>query len=304
MRKFIIITILTILAIGILSFTAYSDTITQGTLDVDGLATSISGDLEDYSIKRDQLVKNIKFTQSGIEKLKQDYSDAENQKEKIIIKARTLRESSGLLSSYSQFYRLNMETVQSILPKIDKLRQHAKKSSLNSTARLLKDPVFRTNMKNLYGNISAFALNFGQANSKKQISGLLQENELLYQTNSRGENEFNNIIKNIDKVSDSLRSIYAKTVLRSNILEQKKVRTEMAVELMRYALALKPIQQTMLELNPEGIINVPDIDYAEFVDPIINETGLESGQTFNATYSDPQVESSLKGYQDGPDFLK
>ena len=304
MRKFIIITILTILAIGILSFTAYSDTITQGTLDVDGLATSISGDLENYSIKRDQLVKNIKFTQSGIEKLKQDYSDAENQKEKIIIKARTLRESSGLLSSYSQFYRLNMETVQSILPKIDKLRQHAKKSSLNSTARLLKDPVFRTNMKNLYGNISAFALNFGQANSKKQISGLLQENELLYQTNSRGENEFNNIIKNIDKVSDSLRSIYAKTVLRSNILEQKKVRTEMAVELMRYALALKPIQQTMLELNPEGIINVPDIDYAEFVDPIINETGLESGQTFNATYSDPQVESSLKGYQDGPDFLK
>jgi len=285
------------------SFAADAVTVTEGTLDIQNLASRISGDLQDYGQKRDQLVDNIKSVQKGIQKLKQDYDRAENEKEKIVIKARTLQETSQLLDFYSQFYNLNLEKVEAILPNLDRMKEAARKGVIGRASRELEDPEFIKNMKNLYGNISTFAMKFDNPRLKKEVATLLRENELLYKQGKKGLNLFDDMAKNIDKVADYLRSVYAKTVLRAKILERKKFQTGLAVELMQYALALKPIQQSMLQINPEGVIDVPEIDVSEFVDPIISDGQME-GERGATVYNDPDMDAALKNFQEGPNFLK
>jgi len=278
-------------------------TVTEGTLDIQNLATRISGDLRDYSQNRDQLVDNIKSVQKGIGKLKEDYGKAETEKDKTMIKARTLKETSQLLDFYSQFYNLNTRTVEAILPNLEKMKDAARKGAIGKAARQLQDPEFKKNLRTLYGNLSTFAMKFNNANLKKEVATLLRENELLYQQGMKGMDVFNDMVKNIDKVSDYLRSIYARTVLRSKILQRKKFQTELAVQLMQYALALKPIKQAMMELNPEGVIEVPEINLEEFVDPIISDSDSED-TAYAPSYNDPDVNAALKNFQKGPNFLK
>ena len=285
------------------SFIAEARTVTEGTLDIQNLATRISGDLRDYSQNRDQLVDNIKSVQKGIGKLKEDYGKAETEKDKTMIKARTLKETSQLLDFYSQFYNLNTRTVEAILPNLEKMKTAARKGAIGKAARQLQDPEFKKNLKTLYGNLSTFAMKFNNANLKKEVATLLRENELLYQQGMKGMDVFNDMVKNIDKVSDYLRSIYARTVLRSKILQRKKFQTELAVQLMQYALALKPIKQAMMELNPEGVIEVPEINLEEFVDPIISDSDSED-TAYAPSYNDPDVNAALKNFQKGPNFLK
>ena len=208
MEKYKII-ILVIFIVGVLFFIANSDSITQGTLH--GLVNSISSDFPDYSVKRDQLLENIQLTKISIEKLRRNYIQTDKQKEKSIIKARILKESDRLISSYSQFYTLNMEKVKSILPKIDKLRQHSQKSSLNSSARLLKDSEFKTNMKNFYGKILSTTDNSGCNKLQKMSSIKAHNNEFFNQINTMDENKLCDIITKIDKCSDFLKSIYTKS---------------------------------------------------------------------------------------------
>ena len=287
------------------SFVAQAKTVTQGTLDIEHLATRISGDLKDYSQKKDVLVDNIKSVQSGIQKLKNDYARAENEKEKVIIKARTLKESSRLLDFYNQFYSLNIEKVEAILPNLQKMKQAAHKGVLGKAARGLQNPEFKKNISTLYANLSTLAIKFNNPKLKKELASLLAENELLYDQKRKGPNVFNDIIKNIDKVEDYLKSIYARTVLKSKILQRKKVQTEYAVQLMQYALALKPIQQAMPYMNPEGVMDVPDIDVEDFVDPIINDNQMTSvAESQTTTYNDPDVDAALKNFQNGPSFLR
>ena len=283
---------------------AQAKTVTEGTLDIEHLATQISGDLKDYSQKKDVLVDNIKSVQDGIQKLKSDYTRADNEKEKIMLKARTLKESSQLLDFYSQFYSLNIEKVEAILPNLQKMRQAAHNGSLGQAARELQDPEFKKNINTLYTNLSTLAIKFDNPKLKKEMASLLTENELLYTQKTKGLNVFSDIIKNIDKVEDYLKSIYARTVLKSKILQRKKVQTELAVQLMQYALALKPIQQAMFDMNPDGVMDVPDIDVAEFVDPIINDDQISSAESRTTTYNDPDVDATLKNFQNGPNFLK
>lgn len=290
--------------IFVLNFTAQAKTVTEGTLDIEHLATRISGDLKDYSQKKDVLVDNIKSVQNGIQKLKSDYTRAENEKEKIMLKARTLKESSQLLDFYSQFYSLNIQKVKAILPNLQKMKQAAHNGSLGQAARELQNPEFKKNINNLYANLSSLAIKFDNPKLKKELATLLTENELLYNQKTKGLNVFGDIIKNIDKVEDYLKSIYARTVLKSKILQRKKVQTELAVQLMQYALALKPIQQAMIDMNPDGVMDVPDIDVAEFVDPIINDDQTVSTESQITTYNDPNVNAALKNFQNGPNFLK
>jgi len=284
-------------------FMAEARTVTEGTLDIQNLATRISGDLRDYSQNRDQLVDNIKSVQKGIGKLKEDYGKAETEKDKTMIKARTLKETSQLLDFYSQFYNLNTRTVEAILPNLEKMKAAARKGAMGRAFRQLQDPEFKKNLRTLYGNLSTFAMKFNNASLKKEVATLLRENELLYQQGMKGMDVFNDMVKNIDKVSDYLRSIYARTLLRSNILQRKKFQTELAVQLMQYALALKPIKQAMMELNPEGVMEVPEINLEEFVDPIISDSDSED-TTYATSYNDPDVEAALRNFQKGPNFLK
>lgn len=302
MKKYQHIAIAALVVFGFV-LTAQAKTVTEGTLDVERLATQISGDLADYSQKRDELVGNITSVQKGIQKLKEDYAKAESVKQRTMIKARTLKETSRLLDFYSQFYNLNVEKVKAILPKLERMKSAAKKSALGKAAGKLQDPEFKRSMKSLYVNLSAMALMFNNPSSKREIANLLKGNELLYRQGQKGVNVFDNIIKNIDKVGDYLRSVYARTMLRSRVLQQKKAQTELAVELMRYVLALKPIRQAMLQINPEGVIDVPDIDFEEFVDPLLSDNQAEDGG--EAIYTDPDTDAILTGFQqNGPKFLQ
>lgn len=302
MKKYQHMAIVALVVFGFV-LTAQAKTVTEGTLDVERLATQISGDLADYSQKKDELVSNITSVQKGIQKLKKDYAKAEGVKQRTMIKARTLKETSQLLDFYSQFYNLNVEKVKAILPKLERMKSAAKKSALGKAARKLQDPEFKRGMKSLYVNLSAMALMFNNQNSKKEIANLLKENALLYRQGQKGVNVFDNIVKNVDKVSDYLRSVYARTMLRSRVLQHKKAQTELAIELMRYVLALKPIQQTMLQINAEGVIDVPDIDFEEFVDPLLSDNQAEDGG--EAIYSDPDTDSILTDFQqNGPKFLR
>ncbi|MDP2646313.1 MAG: hypothetical protein Q8P24_15350 [Desulfobacterales bacterium] len=298
------LTAIAALTVLILGITAHAKTVTEGTLDIEHLATRISGDLKDYSQKKDVLVDNIKSVQDGIQKLRNDYSKADNEKEKIMLKARTLKESSQLLDFYSQFYSLNIEKVKAILPNLKKMKQSAHKGALGQAARELQNPEFKRNITALYANLSTLAIKFNNPKLKKELASLLTENELLYDQKEKGLNVFNDIIKNIDKVEDYLKSIYARTVLKSSILQRKKVQTELAVQLMQYALALKPIQQAMLSMNPEGVMDVPDIDLAEFIDPIINDDQPTGSGDQATTYDSPGVDAALKNFRKGPNFLK
>ncbi len=301
MKRYII-AIITVIVIPWGIF-AEARTVTEGTLDIQAIATRISGDLKEYSEKRDTLVDNIKSVQEGIQKLKEDYAKAESEKDKIMIKANTLKETSTLLDFYSQFYNLNIQKVEAILPNLDRIKKAAREGITGKTARELQDPQFKKNLNNLYGNLATFAMILNKANVKKEVATLLRENELLYQQREKGEDVFNDITKNIDKVTDYLKSIYARTVLRFNVLQRKKFQTELAVQLMQYALVLKPIERTMLEINPEGIMEVPDIQVGEFDDRIINDSGLED-ENATSHHSDPDVDSSLRKYRDGADFLR
>lgn len=302
MKKYQIIATV-VIALFAWNFMVNAETVTEGTLDIQNLATKISGDLQDYGQKRDTLVDNIKSVQKGIQKLKQDYEKAGAENERIVIRARTLKESSQLLDFYSQFYNLNIEKVEAILPNLERMKAGARKGAIGNAARELEDPEFKENMRNLYSNLSTFAMKFSNPNLKKEVATLLRENELLYKQSKKGLSVFDDIVRNIDKVADYLRSVYARTTLRARILERKKFQMELAVELMQYALALKPIRQTMLQINPEGVIEVPDINISEFVDAIISDGESENGKE-TRSYNDPDVNAALKDYQQGPNFLK
>lgn len=282
---------------------AYAKTVTEGTLDIQNLTTQITGDLQEYARTKDILLDNIKSVQAGLGELKENYHRAGTENEKLRIRAATLKETSDLLDFYGQFYELNIQTVQRILPRLETMRKAAHKGSLGKAARQLQDPVFRENMTNLYGNLSAFAMAFGDNKSKKEVASLLKDFESLYAQGKSGADIFNNIIQNIDKVSDFLRSLYAATKLRANILQTKKYQAELAVELMEYTLALKPLKAAMGEMNPEGVMQVPEIDMAEFVDPIIEDSDSPQGP-FMAVGHDPEIDRILDGYQNGPGFLK
>lgn len=302
MRKYQLIAIAVIVFFAG-SFMVRAETVTEGQLNIQRLATQISGDLKDYSQQRDGLVDNIKSVQKGIQKLRKDYARAETERDRLTIKARTLKETSQLLDFYDQFYALNIQKVEAILPNLEKMRQAARKGAPGKAARQLQDPEFKRNINTLYRNLSTFAMRFHNAKVKKEVATLLKENELLYHQGKNGLDVFDDIIRNIDKVANYLRSAYARTVQRANILERKKMQAELAVELMQYALALKPIQQTMLQVNPEGVIDVPEIDLGEFVDPIISD-GQSEGDEGMASYNDPDVDSALKNFQSGPNFLR
>ena len=280
-----------------------AQTVTEGTINLRKIAASISTDLKDYARKKDVLVSNIKSVQEGIEALKKEYNAADSDAEKIKIKARTLKETSRLLDFYSQFYRLNTEKVKAILPQLGRMRQAARRGVLGRTSRQLENPEFKKNMKALYSNMASLALKFGDRRTKNEVVSLLRENELLYGNGSKGRDEFANINRNIDKVEDYLRGMYARTVLRANILNRKKQQTQLAVRLMQYALALKPIQQNLRDMDVNGAMQVPDIDYSEFVDPIINAGDSDTNEDSVATY-DPDVDNKLKSYKNGPGFLK
>ena len=281
---------------------AFAKTVTEGTLDIQNLATEITGDLQEYSRTKDILVDNIRSAQAGIGKLKEDYQKAESKNEKTRLQAATLKETSDLLDFYSQFYELNIQTIKRILPRLETMRKAARKGGFGKAARQLQDPEFKRNMANLYGNLSGFAVTFGNARSKKEVATLLRENELLYSQGRAGTDVFNNIMENIDKVSAYLRSIYATTRLRAGILQRKKFQAELAVELMEYALALKPLKEAMAQMNPEGIMEVPELELDEFVDPIIEDDSPGGGPA-GVDY-DPEIDRILQSYRNGPNFLK
>ena len=114
---------------------ASAKTITEGTLDIQNLATEISGDLREYGLAKNMLADNIRSAKAGIQKLKKDLEQTQSNKEKTRLRAATLKETSDLLDYYSQFYNLNVQTIKRILPRLETMREEARKGALEMRQR-------------------------------------------------------------------------------------------------------------------------------------------------------------------------
>jgi len=272
-----------------LSGRVYAATTTEGMLDIERIGTEIQNDLSSYADKKTELIDDIKLAQDSIRGLKDAYARAE-ENERPLYKAETLKETSRLLDLYSQYYNQTITTINTILPNLERMRKSARKGSLGKSERL-RSPEFRKNLLNLYSTASQMALKFGSPATKAEIASLLNDSEILYKQSQKGGTVFQDVLRNIDKVEEHLRSLYAKTKLRNTILETQKMKTEIAVSLMQYALALKPLKEGTALIN-DGMLEIPDIDFDEVVDSII-EPEDDSMDTAGEGYSDPDVDAVL-----------
>jgi len=296
--QFLILLSFCVIAISIANV-ANADTITQGTLDIKNLAKSISDNLQDYTAKKNVLVGQIKRVQAGIKNLKYSYSQATEEKDRIRLRAETLKETSRLLNIYSKFYKLNISKAEAILPNIRRLKVAASRGPLGFAARQLENEEFKNNIKTFYSNISNMAILLNDAKLKKDVTGFLRDNDAYYKHGSTNIKAFDNITRNIDKIEGYIHNIYAKTLQQSALLRQKQHKTKLSIELMRYVIALRPLKGSMLQINPEGVMEVPEVNVDEFIDPLINED-QSSGQN----YSSPADDEYLKASMNGPGFLE
>ena len=279
-------------------------TVTQGTLEFEELATTVREDLKDYNERRDVIIGDIKATQNSLKKLKTDFSRSDSSAEQAEIKARTLRDTSRLLESYSQYHALTIAKVEAVLPNLEKMKKAVKKSTLAESARQLQDPEFRTGINNLYSNLSSMTMMFGDKRRKAEIAVLLKNNELLYAQGNKGQGGVENIVKNVDKMTDYLRSIYAKTANSNMILNQKKEQTKYAIELMMYALDIGKIKHTMPKFS-EMMMDIPEIEVDEFLDisPLFNNDETDEEEEI-AGYYDSDADGILKSFNSGANPLQ
>jgi len=268
---------------------AYAATTTEGMLDIEKIGSEIQNDLTRYSDKKTELIEEIKQAQEAIRELKDTYARAD-EGDRVLFKAETLKETSRLLDLYSQYYNQTIATIETILPNLERMRKAARTGSLGKSERL-RLPEFRKHLLNLYSTASQMALKFGSPATKAEIASLLNDSEILYQQSQKGGTVFQDVLRNIDKVEEHLRSLYAKTTLRNTILETQKMKTEIAVSLMQYALALKPLKEGTALIN-DGMLDLPDIDFDDVVDSVIEPEDADAAGT-DEGYSDPEVDAEL-----------
>jgi len=297
MKKYSIIIIC--ITTFLFSIQVHCKTVTQGILKVQNFVAKISEDLQDYTIQKNELLEKITSTQKKIYRLKKKHRKAMTKKDKMILKAEELRETSRLYNEYTKFYELNINKVRSILPNIAGLRKAAKKGELGLVAKQMQKPEFKKNMKSLYGNISSLCLKLDNPNLKKEVLGFLKGTEDLYIHNNNGLSAFDNVIKNIDKVELYFRSMYAKTIQKSMVLKHRKHQTELSIDLMRNLIGLEVIKDGMSNFDPE-IIEIPDEEYNDYMDSVIQQ-GQEISKI--EAFSSPEIDSELRGYLKGPGFI-
>jgi len=302
MERAVVFTLLATLAASVLlGGTAEAQTVTRGTLELEKLAAGITEEVSDYTHKREILVDEIVKNQKRIEDLRKEYQKAGGEKERVRLRAESLREISQLLDFYERYYGLTIQTVENILPGLEKMRQSARQGVLGTAARQLEDPRFKRDLNSLYGNLSGFAMRFDNPRLKREVAVILKENELLYRQGAQGANAFEGVSANIDRVSDFLRSAYARTVQKCSILQRKKAQAGLAVDLMRYALALKPIQQNLARFDPKILEDIPELDYQDLLDPLLEEAAGD-GTTSGTAGTDPDVDTALRGFLQGVNF--
>ncbi len=279
-------------------------TVTQGTLEFEELATTVKEDLKDYNERRTVIVGDIKAIQNSLKKLKTDFSRSDSDIERAEIKARTLRDTSRLLEAYSKYHTLTISKVEAVLPNLQKMKKAVKKSSLGKSARKLQDPEFRSGINNLYANLSSMTMMFGDKRRKAEIAMLLKNNELLYSQGKKGQGVLGDVVKNVDKMTDYLRSIYARTVNGNMILNQKKEQTKYAIELMMYALDIGRIKDTMPKFS-EMMMDIPEIKVDEFLDisPVFsNEESDDEAEV--AGFYDSDADGILNSFKNGANSLR
>ena len=228
--------------------------------------------------------------------MKTDYKKAESRKEKIEIQANTSAETAKFWNYTEEVHLLKIDTIETVLPKLDRLRKSARQGILGRIEKQINDPEFRKEAKILYANLSTMALSLDNPGLKKEISEILKNNDRLYRKNRKGLSAYNNIIKIIDKITERFHSEYAKSRQALRIIQRKKKETEMTIEAIKYSLSLQPLQAGMLDINlDEAFSDVPEIELDELL--LIDNEQNESGAN-TSYYNDPDIDKSLERFQD------
>lgn len=269
-------------------------TVTEGTLDIREIVSEVTADLKDFQTRKSQLVQEIDDSKKAMEKLSRAYERARTEKDRYRFKAESLDQASQLVDAYTQVLVLTEEKAKSIIPNLEKIRRAVNEGPIGRQARDLNNPQFRQHIRNFYGNMATLALTSKDPELKRDVARFLKETEMLYQPRADHSKEFNNLLKNLDIITERFSAAYAQAALRKKILVQKKERLQIAIEMVRYSLALNTIQKGLDSINPEDFQKIPEVDFN--VDGLIEPGGGGATQR----YSDPQVDQVLMGYQNGP----
>jgi hypothetical protein len=292
---------LCIVAIIVTSLTAgplFARTVTEGTLDIREIVTEVTADLKEYHERKTHLVHDIDRAKKTMDRLSRGYGRAVTDSEKYQLKAESLDQASRFIDSYTQLLELTEKKAGSILPNLERIRKSVQEGVIGRQARALNDQDFRTSMKQFYGNMASLALMSKDPNLKQDVAKFLKESEMLYQSNSGHTKEFNNLLKNLDTITEKFQNAYVQAALRKKILATKKERLQIAIEMVKYSLALNSIQRGLDSINPDDFRSIPDVDFN--IDGIL-ETSTPQG---SPKYNDPIVDQTLKEYLKGPKYLR
>lgn len=286
----------TLTAIIVLFMAAFlpAKTVTEGTLDIRELVSEVTADLRDFQERKNKLVKEIDDSKKSMEQLSRAYERAKTEKDRYRFKAESLDQASKLVDNYTQVLELTEEKARTIIPNLEKIRKAVQEGPVGRQARDLENPQFRHGIRNFYGNMANLALMSKDPELKRDVARFLKETEMLYKPQADNSKEFDSLLKNLDKITEKFYSAYAQAALRKKILRQKKERLQIAIEMVRYSLALNTIQKGLDSINPEDFQKIPEFDF--------NVDGLIESDRSQTTkqYGDPQIDDMLKDYQNGP----
>ncbi|MDO8721463.1 MAG: hypothetical protein Q7J31_04455 [Syntrophales bacterium] len=285
---------LTAICVAFMAASLPAKTVTEGTLDIRELVSSVTADLRDYQERKTKLLREIESTKKSMEKLSQSYERSRSEKDRYRFKAESLDMASQMVDAYTQVLELTEEKARTVIPSLEKIRKAVQEGPVGSKARDLENPKFRQGIRNFYGNMASLALTSNDPGLKRDVAGFLKETEMLYAPQSDNSKEFKSLLQSLDTITEKFYSAYAQAALRKKILRQKKDRLQIAIEMVRYSLALNTIRKGLDAINPEDFQNIPDVDF--------NIEGLiDSGSAQTTTqYGNPQTDDILKDYQNGP----
>lgn len=285
---------LTTICVFFLAASLPAKTVTEGTLDIREIVSEVTADLKDYQDRKTRLVKEMENSKKSMETLSRAYERAKSDKDRYRFKAESLDQATKMVDSYDQVVELTLEKARTIIPNFERIRKAVHEGPVGRQARDLENPQFRQGVRNFYGNMASLALTSNNPELKRDVARFLKETEMLYKPQADTSKEFDNLLKNLDTITEKFHSAYAQAALRKKILRQKKERLQIAIEMVRYSLALNTIQKGLDAINPEDFQKIPDVDF--------NIEGLiDSGSSQTTTqYGDPQIDEILKDYQNGP----
>jgi len=219
----------------------------------------VTADLRDFQERKIKLVKEIDDSKKSMEQLSRAYERARTEKDRYRFKAESLDQASKLVDNYTRCWSL------------PKRRRGPSSRIWRESGRPFRKGLSPSSPGSGESTVPArypeLLRQHGQPRPdeqdpelKQDVARFLKETEMLYKPQTDNSKEFDSLLKNLDKITEKFYSAYAQAALRKKILRQKKERLQIAIEMVRYSLALNTIQKGLDSINPEDFQKIPEVD--------------------------------------------